>query len=180
MYEFARAEDKIAIGQLRGMGFALVAIGVVLYAIFREMRLTFATIVANAAPIVLAFGALGFLRLPLDAGTVVVGNLAIGIAIDETLHLASGLRDLDASGGSREKVLLEALQLCVPSILYTTAAISLGFGVLGLSDFSFTRDLGLLTAAVMVLCVCADLFLLPALVLGPSKVACDRVERSSR
>ena len=180
MFEFARAEDMIAAGQVRGIVFALLAIGVVLLSYFRELRLTFATIAANATPILLAFGTMGFLQVPLDAGTVVVGNLAIGIAIDETLHLASGLRTLDAAEGSREGLLLEALQLCVPSIVYTTTAIALGFGLLGLSSFSFTRDLGLLTAGVMILCLAADVLLLPALLLRRDSAALSPAPSSPR
>ena len=48
-------------------------------------------------------------------------------------------------------------------------AVSLGFAVLGLSGFTLIRNLGLLTAGLMVLCLLADALLLPALLfrLGP-------------
>ena len=169
MYEFARAEDEIAIGQIQGMIFALVIIGVVLVLLFRDWRLAFATIITNSVPILLAFGAMGIFDWPLDAGTVVVGNLAIGIAIDETLHLTNGLRNVELDDSFQMR-LLNALKLSVPSILYTTIVITVGFGVLGISQFSFTRDLGVLTAGVMVLCVAADVLLLPSMVLVIKRV----------
>jgi len=169
MYEFARSEDEIAFGQIRGLCFALASVGVVLLATFREIRLALTTLIANALPIFLAFGGMGLAGIPLDAGTVVVGNLAIGIAIDETLHLVSGLSAADPAKDSLEKALTTALEQCVPAIVYTTTAIVLGFGVLAFSEFSFTRNLGMLTVVVMFLCIVADLFLLPALLLGPAR-----------
>jgi predicted RND superfamily exporter protein len=163
MFEFARAEDEIAIGQLRGLAFALASVGVVLLAVFRDFRLAGLTLAANGFPILLAFGGMGLLGIPLDAGTVVVGNLAVGIAIDETMHLVGGLQDAKQGSRDHEVVLLEALGNCVPPIVYTTLAIVLGFGVLGFSEFTFTRNLGVLTVVVMLLCVLADFLLLPSL-----------------
>jgi len=170
MYEFARAEHEISIGQLRGLCFALLSVGLILVGIFREARLALSTLVANAVPILFAFGAMGLIGVALDAGTVVVGNLAFGIAVDETLHLVSGLREVRGTRGNQRAALAEAFDQCVPPILYSSAAIALGFGVLAFSDFAFTRNLGVLTVSVMVLCVVADLVFLPALLLGRVKV----------
>ena len=165
MYEFARAEDEIAFGQLRGLGFAMLCVGVILVAILRQARLACLTLVANAFPIFIAFGGMGLIGVPLDAGTVVVGNLAIGIAIDETLHLVSGVHEQSLGHGARRESLVAALDQSVPAILYTTGAIVLGFAVFGFSEFAFTRNLGVLVVIVMLLCVIADTLLLPALLL---------------
>ena len=48
-------------------------------------------------------------------------------------------------------------------VMYSLVA--LGFGVLAFSDFAFIRHLGILTAGLMVLCLLADLLLLPVLLL---------------
>ena len=50
-------------------------------------------------------------------------------------------------------------------MIYTTTAVGIGFAVLGISRFTLVEHLGLLTAAIMVLCLLADLLLLPALLL---------------
>ena len=165
MYEFARAQDEISVGQIRGLVFELVAVGIVLFAIFRRVRLALITLLVNATPILVGFGTMGLLGIPLDAGTVVVANLAVGIAIDETLHLVGSFHELEPTLGTGQGALTEALEQSVPAILYTTFAIVLGFGVFAFSDFAFTRNLGTLTVIVMVLCVVADLLLLPALLI---------------
>jgi hypothetical protein len=165
MYEFARAEDEIAYGQLRGLGLALAVISAVLFAIFRWPRLAAVALVPNALPLLLIFGGLGLLGLPLDAGTVLIGSLALGVAVDDTIHLTTDFHAGVARGDPPRDALEHAMRGVLPAITATTAMIAAGFFVLGLSEFTITRNLGLLTGGIMVLCLAADVTLLPALLL---------------
>ena len=54
----------------------------------------------------------------------------------------------------------------LPPTLLTTLAISIGFGVLGLSGFALTRNFALLKAASVLVAMLTNLTLLPALLLG--------------
>jgi predicted RND superfamily exporter protein len=174
MYEFARAEDAIAFGQLRGLAFALLTVSVILLAIFRWVRLAAIALVPNIVPVVMGFGAMGLLGVPLDAGTVVIGNLAFGIAVDDSIHAVTGFFSRRAAGESGERALELAYRSVLPPLVYTTAVVALGFSVLAFSDFTLIRNLGLLTAALMVLCLLADALLLPAMLSrlnGPDKPA---------
>jgi predicted RND superfamily exporter protein len=166
MYEYARAEDEIAMGQLRGLSFALLVILGVLLAIFRSFRLAAVALVPNAIPLTMIFGLMGFLRVPLDAGTVLVGSLALGVAVDDTIHLTSRFYERVEAGDESLDALRSALVRVLSALVFTTVMISVAFVVLGFSEFTFTRNLGLLTAAIMVLCLLADTTLLPALLLS--------------
>jgi predicted RND superfamily exporter protein len=163
MYEFARAEDEIALGQLRGLGLAVVVIIAVLFAALRSARLVIVALIPNLVPIVMVFGLMGLLGVPLDAGTVIVGCLALGIAVDDTVHLISSFQDGYQRGEDPREALRGALSRVIHPLVLTTVAVGLGFGLLGLSRFTFTRNLGLLIAGVMGVCLLADLILLPAL-----------------
>jgi len=165
MYEFARAEDEIARGQIRGLGFALTAIASVLFAVFGSVRLAVISLIPNALPVAVAFGLMGYLGIALDAGTILVGNLALGIAVDDTLHLASRYQGRSAAGDQPLEALRRALDRVLSPVVYTTIVVALGFAVLGFSGLMFTRNLGLLTACVLVLCLLANVILLPALLL---------------
>jgi predicted RND superfamily exporter protein len=165
MYEFARAEDEIAWGQLRGLLFALTVVGLLLLSILRWPALAAVALLPNALPVGMAFGAMGLLGIPLDAGTVLVGSLALGIAVDDTVHLAVGFSEGVERGESGGDALRGTLARILPPLVYTTAAVTLGFLALGISGFLMIRNLGLVTAAVMVLCLAADLLLLPGLLL---------------
>jgi predicted RND superfamily exporter protein len=166
MFEYARAEDEIAMGQLRGLSFALLVIMAVLLAIFRSFRLALVALVPNAIPLTMVFGLMGFLQVPLDAGTVLVGSLALGVAVDDTIHLTTRFYERVEAGASSLRALGEALSGVLTALVFTTVMISVAFAVLGFSEFTFTRNLGLLTAAIMGLCLLADATLLPALLLS--------------
>ena len=94
-----------------------------------------------------------------------VGNLALGIAVDDTLHVASRYHGRIGAGDHPVEALRWALERVLSPVVYTTIVVALGFAVLGLSGLMFTRNLGLLTACILVLCLLADVILLPALLL---------------
>jgi predicted RND superfamily exporter protein len=180
MHEFARAENEIAYGQLKGLTVAVGVISAVLFAIFRWPRLALVALAPNALPVVLVFGLLGCLGVPLDAGTVLIGGLAIGIAVDDTIHVASRFYDHLASGYTNHQALEKTFDEVLPAILSTTAVISVAFLVLGFSQFTITRNLGLLTSGIMMICLLADITLLPALLLRLPKQARPSAPSASR
>jgi predicted RND superfamily exporter protein len=162
MYEYARAEDEIATGQLRGLGLALIAVSVVLITVFRRARLMVLAIVPNAVPLVIIFGMMGLLGLPVDAGTVFLGSLALGIAVDDTIHVVWRYQIARRRLAAGEAVAVALARSIVP-IAFTTVAVAAGFAVLYLSSFVFIQALGWLTATIMILCYLSDVTLLPAL-----------------
>jgi predicted RND superfamily exporter protein len=163
MYEFARAQDAIAWGQLKGLAFAFLTVAGILIAAFGWMRLALIALVPNVIPIAMGFGAMGLLGIPLDAGTVVIANLAFGIAVDDSIHAVTGFSSRRASGQSASAALSSTYHSVLPPLVYTTATVTLGFTMLALSDFTFIRHLGLLTAGLMMICLLADSLLLPAM-----------------
>lgn len=164
MWEFARAQDQIARGQIVGLSIALLSISLVLLATFRNLRVALATLIPNVLPLVLIFGAMGIIGVPLDAGTVLVGSLALGIAVDDTIHLTSAFFSADRADDA-EAALDSALAVVASPIIFTTVAVGTGFLVLAASDFTFIQNLGLLMGSVMTICLLADLHLLPPLLL---------------
>ena len=168
MYEFARAENEITMGQLRGLLFAFLVIAVILLMIFRSSKLAVVALVPNALPVAMAFGTMGILGIALDAGTVLVGNLALGIAIDDTIHTVTGYYRQRSAGGSPKAALALTFERVLPPVVFTTLIIGAGFAVFGFSTLVFTRHLGLVTSGIMVLCLLADILLLPALLLATS------------
>ena len=169
MYEFARAEDEIAYGQVRGLAVALGVISAVLLLIFRSPGLALLALIPNAIPLWLIFGTLGGFGLPLDAGTALIGCLALGVAVDDTIHVVAGFHARSQAGLAAPQALKETFVEVLPAIASTTAMIAGAFLVLGFSEFTITRNLGLVTSAIMVLCFVADATLLPALLIRRKK-----------
>ncbi len=165
MFEVARSEDAIAFGQIQGLGLDVLIIGSILVIALRSFRLAVLALIPNALPIGLMFGFMGVVGIPIDLGTVFVSNLAVGIAIDETIHIVTAYGRRRAMGWGANEALGGAMEKVMPALLLTTVVIAAGFAVLAVSDFRFTRNLGLLTAGVMLLCLASNATLLPALLL---------------
>jgi hypothetical protein len=163
MFEFARSEDAIAKGQLAGLSLALGAVFVVLFALFRSPMVVLVGLIPNVVPLLVAFGSLGLLGLSLDAGTACLGSLAIGIAVDDTIHVMVRWREEWTRRESVIEVLSETFREVLPALVFSTVLIAVGFGVIAFSEFSLTRNLGWVTALIVVLCLVADITLLPAL-----------------
>ena len=162
MLQFAQSQDDIARGQLLGLLLAGGALGLILAAMLRKPPMVLIALVANVAPVVVIFGAMGLLAIPLDAGTVLVGCFALGIAVDDTIHLLVAYQRSIRDGRSPRDAVVMALREVLPTIGATTIIVSIGFGVLMGSSFVFTRNLGALTSASMVVCLAADVTLLAA------------------
>ena len=174
MYEFARAEDQIAYGQLRGLGGALLVISALLLLIFRWPRLALVALAPNALPLLVIFGGLGLLGIPLDAGTVLIGALALGVAVDDTIHLSTAFYKRHRMGETAATALMGTMVEVLPAITATTFLIAVAFFIFGFSEFTITRNLGWLTGSIMLLCLLADLTLLPALLLRLKNRSLDR------
>ena len=114
---------------------------------------------------------MGLAGISLDAGTVLIGSIALGIAVDDTVHLLVGYHEGRRAGAPRAQAVEASLRQSFPAIVQTALVVALGFAVLGLSGFSFIRNLGLVTAGLMLLCLAAELNLLPAMLLGDRDAA---------
>lgn len=122
----------------------------------RSVRLALAAILPNAVPVAVNFSVMILLDIPLDVGTCMTAAVALGIAVDDTLHMLVAWR---AAPGSVARSTGRAL-------IWTTVIIGAGFFALLSADFGPTRHFGLLCATAMIAAVLADLLVLPAL-LGP-------------
>jgi hypothetical protein len=166
MFEFARAEDEIAMGQIRGLAASLLVVGALAFVIFRTLRVAAVALLPDVVPLALTFGFMGLAGIPLDAATVVVGCLALGIAVDDTIHLLAGFTEHPLHRKDPRAALEDTFRRVLPPTLLTTTAICIGFGVLGLSGFAVTRNFGLLTAASVGVALLTNMTLLPAFLLG--------------
>ncbi len=93
------------------------------------------------------------------------------MAVDDSFHLVDRYRY--AVGSAPEERIGYAITHTLLAVSASTLVVSAGFFVLGVSDFTLTRNLGVLTASAMIVCLIADLTLLPALLRrwGPGPVA---------
>jgi predicted RND superfamily exporter protein len=160
-----RAADGVAAGQPLTVGFAALAIFILLSAGLRSLGLGLVAMLPNVVPVLIFFGALGAGTASLSLPTSLIGSVALGIAIDATAHFLVRYRDERDAGLGPE----EAAQRCVEQvgrpIAIATATLFLGFASVCFSEFATLREFGALSAMTMLVCSLTDLLLLPALLI---------------
>jgi predicted RND superfamily exporter protein len=142
---------------------AFFVIAVLLVLLIGDVRLGLAAMIPNVTPILLVLGAMGYAGLPIDGFTLLVGSIAIGLAVDDTIHFMHNFRGyLEESGDARVAV-RETLATAGQAMLFTTLVLSSGFAIYTISSMDVLAKFGLITAAAIALAFVADILLAPAL-----------------
>jgi hypothetical protein len=161
--------SDIVSGQIRSLSLALVIIFAVMALMFLSLRIGLLAILPNLLAIVLFFGLLGWLDIPLNLGTSLIATIALGIAVDNTVHFMARL-SRELRGASEQAAALQAtLRGVGVAVVFTTVALFLGFLTFAGSSFVPIRSFGQLTAVTIVAALLANLIVLPAL-LATSKI----------
>lgn len=142
---------------------ALVVLGMIAL-LFRSVWAMVAALLPNLLPIFGAFAMMAVGGIPLDAATVMIAGVAIGIAANDTIHFlaryrietAEGLAPVDAAGA--------ALQKIGRAMVSTSLVAAGGFGILWFAEFRPIALFGLLTGVTMLTALAGDLLVLPACV----------------
>ncbi|MBW2732652.1 MAG: MMPL family transporter [Deltaproteobacteria bacterium] len=138
-------------------------IGLLLILLFRSLSAGLIAMVPNLLPVITGLGLMGWLGISLDASTVMIATIALGVAVDDTVHFMQHYRRSLHAESSPSQAIRETLRLKGPAIVWTSVVITGGFSVLITSKFLATRHFGLLICAAMVVALLGDLLLLPAL-----------------
>lgn len=155
--------DIIVDSQTRAIGLAAVAIFILVWRFFGSARVGALAMVPNLLPVLLFFGLLGAGAATLSLPTSLIGCAALGIAIDDTAHFLVAYRGRRNEGLLPEEAAVECTLRIGRPIVITSLMLAAGFLVLTLSGFATIREFGALSALVMLLCLAADLTLLPAI-----------------
>jgi predicted RND superfamily exporter protein len=159
----ALSADALVWGQVLGLWQELAVLLALLSILFLSVRAGVISLIPNVVPAVLLFGLMGWTGISLNVSTCMIAAIAIGIAIDDTIHLLTtfnaGLRET----GSQEQAILRALSTVGQAAVFIAATLAAGFLIVTLSSFEPVRHFGMLSAATMGIALGVELFLSPAL-----------------
>jgi multidrug efflux pump subunit AcrB len=121
----------------------------------------------NVFPVFLVFGTMGHLGVLVDIGSMMTASVALGIAVDNTIHFLTWFRDGIRMGLSRHEAIEMAYQRCASAMTTTTIIGGLGLSVFILSTFTPTQRFGILMLTILIAALVGDLVMNPALLAGP-------------
>lgn len=123
--------------------------------------------IPNLFPVVVIFGMMGHGNFLVDIGTMMTASVAMGVAVDDTIHFLTWFRDHIDRGMTRVEAVIETYRRVGPAMTQTTIVGGLGLFVFALSTFTPTQRFGTLMLVLLAAALVGDLILLPALLAGP-------------
>ena len=121
------------------------------------------SMIPNLAPILLTLGIMGWLGVRLDMFTLLIGSIAIGLAVDDTIHFMHGFRRSYERSGDFQWAVRETLSSTGQAMLFTSLVLATGFFLYTMASMENLFFFGLLTGFTILTAFLADIFLAPAL-----------------
>ena len=160
-----RMADEIAVSQFESFSIALAVISVMLIITLGSLQGGLIAMAPNLIPAFLGFGLMGLFGIPLDADTLLVAPVIIGIAVDDTIHFMTHYRMQLIKTGNISESLRSTISHVGQAVMFTTMVLGLGFMLLSFSDHLGMARMGFFGSIAIVMALACDLFLIPAMIM---------------
>ena len=172
-----KAQTELLSSLINSIGLAFVMIAVVMVLLLRNGRLAWnnlvnvrggmVSMIPNVFPVILVFGLMGHMGAALDIGSMMTASVAMGVAVDDTIHFLTWFRKGLNDGMDRQGALRLSYQRCAAAMTQTTLIGGLGLSVFALSSFTPTQRFGVLMLTLLAAALIGDLIFLPAILSSP-------------
>ncbi|HMP80338.1 MAG TPA: MMPL family transporter, partial [Pirellulaceae bacterium] len=164
-----KAQHQVLNDLIVSFGTAFLLISVTMMLVVRSIWGGLLSMIPNVFPPLTVFGAMGWLGLKIEIGSVMTASVALGIAVDDTIHFLTWYqRSLD-EGATPLAGIRQAYLKCAKSMWDSTLICSLGVAPFMLSVFMPTVRFARLMAILLFVALIGDLLVLPALLIGPGR-----------
>jgi hypothetical protein len=162
-----KTQRQLLISLQQSITWATVLIAGVMAIVFRSALAGLIAMLPNVFPIFLVFGTLGWIGMKIDIGIMMTASVALGVAVDNTVHLVTWFRDAQRHGHDRRTAVLMAYDRCATAMAQTALVGGLGLVVFAFSTFTPTQQFGYLMITILIAALIGDLVMLPALLCSP-------------
>jgi len=142
---------------------AFAVITVMMILLIGSVRVGLVSMIPNILPILVVMAVMVPLHMPLDMFTMLVGSIAIGLAVDDTIHFFHNFRRYYRQCGNAHESVRQTLTTTGRAMLTTSIVLSIGFFVYMFAYMNHISNFGLLTGLAIIIALLADFFLAPAL-----------------
>ena len=150
--------------QWKTFSVAAVAIFVMMALAFRSLPLALATLLPNALPVLLLFGAMGWLGIRINMGAAMIAAVSLGLSVDGSIHYVMSYQRERREGATLANALASVQATVGRAAIFATLALVVGFATLCYSDFIPTIYFGTLVSLSMIGGLVGNLLVLPLLI----------------
>lgn len=143
---------------------AAVAIALMMALAFRSLRLALVTLIPNSLPVLVLFGAMGWLGVRINMGAAMIAAVSLGLSVDGSIHYVMSYLRERRSGKTANNALHKVQATVGRAAVFATLALVIGFSTLCFSEFVPTIYFGALVSLSMIGGLFGNLILLPILI----------------
>ena len=144
------------------MAFAIIAPLMII--LLGSLRLGLLSMIPNVSAILVTLGFMGWSAIPLDAFTLMVGSIALGLAVDDTIHFMHNFRRAYGRLGDAQAAVRMTLESTGQALFFTSLVLTTGFFIYMFAAMKNLFYFGLLTGIAIAVAFLANVTLTPALV----------------
>ncbi len=149
------------------IAFILIAISMIF--IMGSVRLGLLSMIPNLTPIIMGLSLMYIFHIPLDMFTLLIGSIAMGLAVDDTIHFLHNFKRYYLQSHDAKKAVEQTFFTTGKAMVITTLVLAFGFFAYMKGTMESVQNFGFLTGSVIIFALLADLLLSPALMVLVAK-----------
>jgi len=157
----ARALSKLVEDMMMSLATAFLVITLLMMVLLKSLRIGLLSMLPNVLPLVIILGVMGWVGIPIRTSTALIFSVALGVAVNDTIHFLTRYREELFECGDREEAVKRTLLSTGRAIIFTSLLLICGFGVMMTTRFVGIFQMGLLGAVALFSALLGDLLILP-------------------
>jgi hypothetical protein len=162
-YSLLSTIGRLIYDLVKSFGFAFAIITLLLMFQLQSIKLGFIAMIPNLAPILFVMGFMAIVDIPIDMVNLLIASIAIGIAVDDTIHFLHHFRVHFDQYGNVEEAIANSFQHAGRAMVSTSAILGIGFFAFSFATILSIQRFGILIALTTVVAMLMDLIFTPAL-----------------
>jgi predicted RND superfamily exporter protein len=162
-----RAQTQLLTDLINSFTSAFALITLTMIVMLRGIVRGLLAMIPNIFPCVLVFGAMGFWNISVDMGSMMTASVAMGIAVDGTLHFLTWFQNGLKQGLDRQDSVFFAFRNCGTALIQSTVICGFGMLVFGVSEFIPIARFAVLLCILLIVSLIGDIIVFPAVLYSP-------------
>lgn len=148
---------------------AFVTITFMMIFMMGSIRIGLLSMIPNLAPIILGLSWMYLFSIPLDMFTLLIGSIAIGMVVDDTIHFFHNYQRYYRESRDAKEAIEHTFLTTGRALMITTIVLVGSFLIYLLATMISVQNFGFLTGFMIAMALVGDLLLTPALMIIISK-----------
>lgn len=155
-------QDNILWSEIQSFSLAFLLTFISTAVALKSVKIGLISIIPNLLPITITLGFMGLTGMKLDAAMIMIASIALGISVDNTIHIFYRFKKEISIDGDYSKTVCRTLQGVGRTALFTSLSAAFGFMVFSFSGFKPIQYFGVLTSITIGNAIISDLLISPS------------------